>query len=60
MAIVFGTIFVLIALVAAIRQYGFGRPLLDGETQRPTTAGWYLGFGGGGALFLVLGLLAHR
>jgi len=63
-AIAIGAIFVLIALVEAVRHYGFGHPMIDSKTQEPFTGTkslvWFLGFGGGGAFFLVLGVLLHR
>ena len=54
-AIALGATFVLIALVLAVRHYGFGHPLLDSKTNEPFTPTgaivWFLGFGGGGAFF---------
>lgn len=63
-AIALGAIFALLALVEAVRHYLLGRPLLDGDTGRPWTRAesliWFLAFGGGGAFFLVLGILTSR
>jgi hypothetical protein len=63
-AIAIGAIFVLIATVLAVRHYGFGHLMVDGKTHEPFTHTkalmWLLGFGGPGALFLVLGILTHR
>ena len=63
-AIAIGGRFLIVAVVLAIRHYGYGSPMLDSSTQKPLTPtqsiAWFLGFGGGGAFFLVLGILTHR
>lgn len=63
-AIALGAVFVLIGAVMAVRHYGFGHPMGDSKTHEPFTQTkslmWFIGFGGGGALFLLLGILTHR
>lgn len=64
-AILLGAIFVINAAVMAVRHYCFGRPIavINTRTHRPMTRvgllTWVLCTGGGGALFLVLGILKY-
>ncbi len=63
-AITLGAISVFLAVVMAVRHYGYGLPMFDSKTHKllnPTKSIiWFVGFGGGGAFFLVLGILIHR
>ena len=63
-AIALGAIFVILVVVMAVRHYGYGHPILDSNTHEPLTPAkstmWFLALGGGGAFFLVLGVLVSR
>ncbi len=63
-AMAIGGLFLILAVVMAVRHFGYGSPMLDSNSQEPVTPTrlivWFLGFGAGGAFFLVLGILAHR
>ena len=58
-----GAAFVIFAALIAVRHHGFGRPVRSSDMQEPVSARGaavlFAAFGGGGGMFLVLGLLAH-